>query len=407
MAPNTQRRAPRGGNRPKILIAMIEAGGGHKAAAQALHAEFENAFPGRFEVVTLDIMAALGEVDFDRRHKRTWSWLLRHPGVSYRGQRLLDVAAPQRLVNAVQDAMLARFSRVAARYLHERAIDLVLAVHFMPLRAFAAAAARGEHRVPVLGVDTELLDGNALWAERRMDTLMVATETCRAELIGRGVPGERIAVTGYPLHPKYLRADRDQPTVRRRLGLDQGRMTVVHVAGGEGIGGMLEATVESVARRAPELQYVAVCGANAGLRARLGAFVERSQTASVRVEGFVDNLEELIVASDVVVGKAGPGVTSETLVLGRPIIHTSFASASEKRNVSYCEERGAGLYRSRPEAVVATLLELERDRDRLMRLRRGAEEAAPAVGTAAIVDRAAARLGVARGPSHADPSTSA
>lgn len=375
---------------------MIEAGGGHKAAAGALQAEFERSFPGRFEVVTLDIMAALGEVAFDRRHKRTWSWLLRHPRVSYRSQKLLDTVPPQPLVNAVQDAMLSRFSHTASRYLRDNAIDLVLAVHFMPLRALSAAAARGEHAVPVLGVDTELLDGNALWAERRMDTLMVATESCRDELVARGVPAPRIDVTGYPLHPKFERVLNDQAAMRRKLGLDPERLTAVHVAGGEGIGGMLEATTEEVARTAPELQYIAVCGGNRDLQTRLQAFADRTPGVRIRVEGFVDNLEELIVASDVVVGKAGPGVTTETLVLGRPIVHTSFASASERRNVAYCQAHDAGCYRPRPEAIVSTLLELGRDPDRLARMRRNAIDAAPAVGTAAIVARAAARLGVTR-----------
>lgn len=380
---------------------MIEAGGGHKAAAKALQAELESAYPDRFEVTALDFMAAVGETALDRSHKRSWSWLLRHPRVSYNGQRLVDGVVPPPLVNAALDLLLARFSRLASRFVREQAIDVAVAVHFMPLRALAAGAARGEHGVPVLGVDTELLDGNALWGERRMDELMVATESCRTDLLARGVPAARVTVTGYPLHPKYVRVARDPVAMRVGLGLEPGRLTAVHVAGGEGIGGQLEATVEAVARSAPDIQYVAVCGANRLLRERLEALARRTPDSAIRVEGFVENLEQYIVASDVVVGKAGPGVTAETLALGRPMVLTSFVSASERRNVAFCEERGAGWFRPRARDIVATLRRLERDPDALHEAQRRAAAAAPAAGSAAIAARIAARLGVGRGQARA------
>ncbi len=401
MAPHSQRHAPRPGGRPNILIAMIEAGGGHKAAAAALEAQFTLAYPGQFEVRTLDFMAAVGEVALDRRHKRTWSWLLDHPKVAYLAQRAIDGAVPPVLTNLAQDVLLRRFSRRASAFVNDHRIDLVIAVHFMPLRALAAAAARGDHDAALVGVDTELFDGNALWAERRMDELMVATEPCRAGLEARGVPADRLSVTGYPLHPKYLQVDKDARSMRARLGMGQDRFTVVHVAGGEGIGGALEATARAVAGSDDGMQYVAICGGNETLRQRLQELALQAPPGVLRVEGFVDNLHEYLVASDVVVGKAGPGVTMETMAVGRPIVHTSFASASERANIDFCTRHQIGMFLTDPGAIVVALRALDRDRERLGALQHRAAALAPLVGTASIVNRVAERLGVT---SHGSPT---
>ncbi len=396
MAAETQRPRDATGGQARILIAMIAAGGGHRAAAGAIHAGLEAAFPGRFDVRVLDLMAAVGDVELDRRHKSTWSWLLRHPTWANVGQRAMETAVPASAMSWVQDRVLAAFSRHAADYVRNHGIDLVVCVHFMPLRALAAAAARGDVDVPVLGVDTELFDGNVLWAERRMDELMVATEPCRDQLAAHGVPASRLRVTGYPVHPRFLDADRDQAAARRRLALADERMTAVHVAGGEGIGGQLEAAVRTVVRERPDLQYVAICGGNEPLRERLAALARSATPGAVRVEGFVDNLHDWFVASDVVVGKAGPGVTTEALVLGRPMLHTSFAAANEKKNVDYCTRNRIGSYLPRPSELVDAIVELGRDRDALLRLQRRARERAPRVGTPAIARRVAARLGAGR-----------
>lgn len=392
--PSDVPQPPRGdARRPRILLAMIAAGGGHRAAARALEAGFLRAFPDRFEVVVSDFMAEVGEVALDRRHKESWRWLLQHPRYAYLGQRVLDAAVPPAVMGAVQDGVLRSFSRAAAAWLRDQAIDLAVCVHFMPMRALAAAARRGEVRVPVIGMNTELFDGNVLWAEPRVDELMVATEASRLRLLGRGVPAGRVSVVGYPIHPKFLDASPDQAATRARLGLEPGRLTAVHVAGGEGIGGLLEATARRVLRAPADIRYVTICGGNDALRTQLEALAAEAPPGTLTVRGFVDDLQDWIVASDVVVGKAGPGVTVEALTLGRPIFHTSFAADNEKQNVDFCVAAGVGRYLPEPGALVDALLALDRDRAALRALQERARAHAPAPGTEVAVRRLAARLG--------------
>ena len=63
----------------KIIFAMIEAGGGHKAPARAVMEALELACPGRYETRLMDIIKDVGSVKVDAAHKRSWKIFLEYP----------------------------------------------------------------------------------------------------------------------------------------------------------------------------------------------------------------------------------------------------------------------------------------------------------------------------------------
>ena len=60
------------------------------------------------------------------------------------------------------------------------------------------------------------------------------------------------------------------------------------------------------------------------------------------VLGFVDNMHELLEASDFAITKAGPSTVFEHLVKGVPPILTHSAGLQEKGNVDFCLKNKAG-----------------------------------------------------------------
>lgn len=386
--------------RRRILIAMIEAGGGHKAPAQALQAGLERLYPGRFEIDVLDIMREVGDVELDRRHKESWKWMLAHPRATFALQTITDRVVPPAWTRGLQRRLLAGFSGHLAGFVRERRYDLLVGVHFMPLHAAAEARKRGEIDLPLVGIDTDPFDGHALWAVPDVDEMIVASDAARALLAAKGVPSERIRIFGYPLSLPFVDAGRDAESARRRLGLEPGRLTVLHTPGGEGIGGDVEGTVRAVTRAGLDLQYVVVTGRNERLRERLRALAASSGPArpgrtTVRVEGFTTEMPDFIAASDLVLGKAGASSTLEALALGRPIFHTSFVAPNEKRNLEYCRRHGVGGYVPRPDDVVALLAPLTRDRSPLLDWQRRVRELGFAPGTLAIAEHLASLAGAA------------
>jgi hypothetical protein len=72
--------------------------------------------------------------------------------------------------------------------------------------------------------------------------------------------------------------------------------------------------------------------------------MEASGIVDVVPLGFVKNMAEYMVASDVLVSKAGPGTISEAAALSLPVMLTSFLPGQEEGNVDYVVEGGFGAF---------------------------------------------------------------
>jgi 1,2-diacylglycerol 3-beta-galactosyltransferase len=91
-----------------------------------------------------------------------------------------------------------------------------------------------------------------------------------------------------------------------------------------------------------------VTGHNPALRRRLEGVVWEIPT---RIYGFVDNMPELMSASDVLVTKAGPGTLAEAFIAGLPVIISSYIPGQEEGNVKYVLEQEAGAYATDPAEI--------------------------------------------------------
>jgi len=119
-------------------------------------------------------------------------------------------------------------------------------------------------------------------------------------------------------------------------------------------------------------QVIAVCGRNERVRKRLVHL--RFETPTL-VLGFVDDLPDLLRASDVAVGKAGPGAITEALATGVPLVLTSYLPGQERSNVRFVVESGVGRYAPRASRLLAAVSDLlcgDEDARRQMRERAAA-----------------------------------
>ncbi len=371
---------------------MIEVGGGHKAPALAIKAGLERLYPGQLDIEVLDFMKAVGNTKLDSQHKASWNWMLGHPRAAYLGQTALDRAVPIGVTRWVQRQMLAPHVECAGRYVLERGYDLLVCTHFMPLQSLAIAKKKLGLKAALVGVNTDPFDGHALWAEPSADELIVASQQSKDFLASKGVPEEKIRIFGYPLGLAFTDVMEDQAAMRHKLGLETGRLTVLQSAGGEGIGGQLELFANAVVAANLDVQYIVACGHNQLLFERLRELARRSSKTTLIPQRFIDNMQEWIVAANLVLGKAGAASTFETLALGRPIFHTSFVAPNEKRNLEFCLQNGIGAYVSKPETLVEVLRGFLDDRERLDTLSRKIEALKLGSGTLDIAAHLAHRL---------------
>jgi 1,2-diacylglycerol 3-beta-galactosyltransferase len=211
----------------------------------------------------------------------------------------------------------------------------------------------------------------------------VPTEAAQQHAIRLGMPPERVQVVGQPVHPDFAAKLGDKRDVRRRLGMDADRPCVLIVGGGDGVGPIYE-IARTLAIRVPNAQLAVVTGHNPALRQRLDSVTWEIPT---RIYGFVDNMPELMSASDLLVTKAGPGTLAEAFIAGLPTIISSYIPGQEGGNVRYVLEHEAGAYATDPLEIARIASEW---------LQPGSESLQRVVSNAAALARPDATLVIAK-----------
>ena len=212
-------------------------------------------------------------------------------------------------------------------------------------------------RVPFITVITDLVTVHTAWVAPAVTACVVPTEAARAFAIARGVAPKRVKLLGMPIDPKFASQPEGDPRARKlALGLDPDRPVLLLVGGGEGAGGLAQA-VYALGEQPLPIQMLVVTGRNRALRADLERAKARFRIPT-QVLGFVDNMPELMRASDMVITKAGPGSISEAMACGLPIILTGFIPGQEEGNVEYVRANRLGVFADTPEKLVASARQL-------------------------------------------------
>ena len=143
----------------------------------------------------------------------------------------------------------------------------------------------------------------------------------------RGLEPSQITQYGLPIRKGFWAKNEedDSPAVsksslRAELGIDPDLPTVLVVGGGDGMGGIVDIAKslgEKLGKSSKKSQMVVVCGNNKEAQNALSnTYWEKG--VKVFVQGFVNNMDEWMDASDTLVTKAGPGTIAEASICGLP-----------------------------------------------------------------------------------------
>jgi len=323
----------------RVLVLSASAGAGHLRAAEAI----EKAIHLRgvaSEVEHLDVLKYTNKVfrhlyskayiDLVNKAPEVLGWLYDH----------LDDPGKN-------DPIRLAFDRLNAnpfiRYLHRYQPDVAVCTHFLPSGIISSL--KGEGKVKVLNtVVVTDFDVHAMWLCRHVEQYFVALEETKVHLKALGVPESLVTISGIPIDPVFAEP-KDRQAMRRKHGLDQDRFTILVSAGGFGVGPVGH-LMEALARLSHPARVVAVCGRNEVLRAELAETIKHLVTRSAvafTLLGFTTEMDELMTAADLFVGKPGGLTTSETLAKGLPMVVINPIPGQEERNSDHLLEEGAAV----------------------------------------------------------------
>ena len=154
-------------------------------------------------------------------------------------------------------------------------------------------------------------------------------------MIQRGIGKESIYPIGIPVDPKF-EIQEDKKLCREELGLED-KPTILIMGGSLGLGDMAE-IYETIIDSHLDVQIVAVTGNNAKLEEKLNAVDTKDK--NTRIYGYVDNIEKIMSASDIILTKPGGITVAEAITKMIPIGIISPLPGQEIRNTNYLLNSG-------------------------------------------------------------------
>lgn len=219
--------------------------------------------------------------------------------------------------------------------------SVIICVH--PFAALAVSRWKAWKKAefpPVTGVITDFTV-HPFWAQAALDGYFVASHEFKLELAKRGVSRNKIWISGIPVGAEFTRS-LNKLSTRMRLGLDLHHQTVLVMGGGLGLGDLHE-VVECIGKSGLPVQTIVVTGRNKVLQDKLTGLIQGME-APVKVFGFVDNIPELMSASDIIVTKPGGVTVAEALAARLPILVWRPIPGQEERNTSFVVSRQLGAH---------------------------------------------------------------
>ena len=339
----------------RCVFLFADVGGGHRAPAEAVREALRREVGQRVQVRLVDALADYAPFPYNRgRTMYTQTARFARPllGLFFHA---LDGALRIRLGASV---MWQPMRRAMREMLADHPADLYVSFH--PTYSFPLTWLR----IPSVFVFTDLVTNHALWCARGAEAYLAPTEVARQRAIARGAPADRVAVTGLPVHPRYLDPLTPHEQLCARLEIDASKRVILLTGGGEGMGRVFD-IAHAIGESGLNAQLVVIAGRNQMLHQELQVVDWPMPT---RVLGFTINMADWMAAASVLIGKSGSNTLAEALVRGLPTILFDYVPGQEEGNPQYLINGDAGAYCPRPAQVVNTLHVWLNDADRLAML---------------------------------------
>lgn len=336
-----------------VLIFSADFGTGHHQVSNALKTAIEQIRPSW----KIDIYNFFNYVDplFNRLLKFGYLQMIKHFSYGYewfyKATRDIDPDSKwQRFLNGMGQYKLLNL-------IEKCSPKVIICTYPTPAGVVSHLKGKGKIDIPLVTVITDVAV-HSQWIHSNVDAYIVAAETVATRLAQKGIPKNRIFVTGIPLRPQFERPIVDT-NIWDKYGLDPNLFTIIVMGGGKGLMPGIETVCSKLAELLTPLQIVAITGTNKTLARKLETLSESSPNP-IHVLGYIDDIASLMKISHLLVTKAGGVTVFEALASKLPMVLYKPIPGHEMCNVEFLLKNGAALMaNTENEAVshIKTILE--------------------------------------------------
>ena len=323
----------------RILILSASAGAGHLRAAQALEKAFGE-LNSAYQIRNIDTLEYTNPL-FRWLYPKTYlemvnktpdlfGWFYDYFDKPWRNER-------RRLI-------LDRLNtRPFEKMIEEYQPDIAVCTHFLPAEIISWLKAKHRLKTRHAIVITDF-DLHAFWLCHNVEQYFVALEETREHLIALGVTQDKVTVSGIPIDPVFAEIkDKKESQILHNLAPDLPAILVS--AGGFGTG-HVEKLIQALTKIQHNVQIVVICGKNPELKERVDSYIRTlpvNLPAHFSSLGYTTEMDTIMSASDLIVGKTGGLTTSEALAKGLAFVIVDPIPGQEQRNTDHLLEEGVAI----------------------------------------------------------------
>jgi processive 1,2-diacylglycerol beta-glucosyltransferase len=365
--------------RKKAYIFTVTAGAGHLKAGEALYKMFIEKFLD-WDVEIFDVLDYSNTL-FRKRYAKSYNQIIDTMpelwGIIY---EKTDNTKISKRIAGIRNFFNSINARKMINLIKKNPPDVAICTHFLPAEILSGLSRKKEIEFPWACVVTDF-EVHGFWMYENTDLYIVPTELAKHQLIRNNIPEERVVVLGIPISPEFS-IEKDRSSIIKKMELQMDLKTILVMSGGFGFG-PVENIVRYIDNIEDDFQIIIVAGKNKELESNLKKINFIKHT---KVLGFVDNIDELLTISDLLVSKPGGLTTSEALSKGVPMVIVNAIPGQESRNSDFLMENGVAIGVASPEDIGFKIKELLREDGRIEKMKDNARRLSKPKATENIIN---------------------
>lgn len=350
----------------KILLMYITLNSGHHRASLAIESALKAVSPS---IKTLNINAFVyTNPILEKVINRTYMGVIHNRPEVW--EYLYDNPKVLKSVQGLRDAIHRFNSKRLKGLLEDFRPDAVLCTQAFPCGMIADCKKKLGMDMLLLGVLTDHAP-HSYWIFRNVDFYITPSEMSKEHFVKNGVSESKIKAFGIPIDLKFSKVH-DKNELRAKMGFDPEKPAVLIMGGSQGLG-----PVEDIVNRLEGIeipfQLVVVCGMNKKLEKALSRRAARYRRKFL-VFGHIDNVDELMEISSIVITKPGGLTTAEALSKDLPMVIVHPIPGQEAKNTEFLLQQGVAVRAEDSEDIAVFVQELLLNTTKLDEMRKRSSE---------------------------------
>jgi len=345
----------------RLLIFSADfTGHGHKSIANSLTERLAVYDDLEVRIIDgFDLMSKVQKACFEN----TYGPITRLPS----GAWAMGYAAGMKFKMPLQRTVAKFIRKNFEKLMYEYKPDCILTVHPFFVGSILDLLDELNLKIPMMAHEADLIDIALQWFEPRLTMTFAPSKESYDCTVAHGIDPAKVCQVGFPVRSRFMGLAEKASKVKNK------HTTVTIMSGSEGAG-----IVRVIARellRKTDCDVNVICGSNERLRKKIRNSLGKQYHGRINPMGFVDNIQDVMCASDILIMRASPNSVMEAVALNKPVILFGQLAGQELHNPDMLQSHGLAAYCPDPERLPDCIAELSRNNNEGIEKMRAAQRA--------------------------------